>query len=153
MLADVRRKRGKLTEAYDACAKAAALVPGGVRQALAAQNTVLYAWGRFDEALDAIRRFRAAPGFALPSDERKGQAAAALDMGRVEAEVGRAAGAGEHVQEAVRELGDDAKLGFACDSVAAWVFPLRGLPDDSRRISAQVEARLPEFEQDRNTRL
>jgi tetratricopeptide (TPR) repeat protein len=150
-LADIQRKRGKLAEAQEACLKAAATDPKAVRMTLATQYAVLNSWGRFEEALQTLRRYAEAPGLVIPAHERRIQAVIALDMARIEAECGRADDAWVHIQEAVSELGNDAKLGLKCDSVAAWVFAVRGLADDSRRVADQARARLPEFERDPGT--
>src|SRR5262249_40943762 len=67
------------------------------------------------------------------------------------AECGRGDDAWAHIQEALAEFGDDAKLGLKCEAAASWVLAARGLADDSRRRAAQAEARLPKFRGDPGT--
>lgn len=150
-LAEIQRKRGKLAAADEACRKAGALDPGAVRMSLAVRSQVLRDWGRFDEALDLLRRHYETPGFVIPAHERRMRAACALEMSRIEAGCGRADDAWTHIQEAISVLGNDAKLGLNCEATAAWVLAARGLDDDSRRVAGLVEARLSEFEQDPST--
>jgi tetratricopeptide (TPR) repeat protein len=150
-LADIHRKRGNLTEAHEAALKAAAVDPQAVRMALAVQSQIMREWGRYDEALEMLRRYDKTTKFVIPAFERRTKAVIALDMSRIEAECGRADDAWVHIQEAVTELGNDAKLGLKCDAAAAWVFAVRGLAVDSQRVGAQSEARLKDFEGDPST--
>jgi tetratricopeptide (TPR) repeat protein len=150
-LADIQRKRGKLVEANDAAFKAAAVHPEAVRMATAVQSQILRVWGRYDEALEMLRRHNQATKLVIPALERRVRAAVALDMSRIEAECGRADDAWVHIREALAELGTDAKLGLKCDAAASWVFAARGLADESLRVAGQVEARLPAFEADPST--
>jgi tetratricopeptide (TPR) repeat protein len=150
-LAGIQRKRGNLAEAYEACSKAAATDPKAVRMALAEQSQVLREWGRYDEALELMRRYNETPKLVIPAYERRIQAVHALDRSRTEAECGRADDAWAHVQEAKAELAKDAKLGLKCDGAVAWILAVRGLADESRQVAGQVEARLTEFERDPST--
>ena len=150
-LADIRRKRGKLAEADEACRKAEAVNPAAVRMSLAVRSQIRREWGRYDEALDLLGRHRETTSLVIPALERRLRAACALDMSRIEAECGRSDDAWAHVQEAISVLGNDAKLGLKCDAAASWVLAVRGLADDSRHVGDLVESRLSEFEQDPST--
>jgi tetratricopeptide (TPR) repeat protein len=150
-LANIQRKHGKLAEANEACLKAAAVDPQAVRMAIAVRSQIMRDWGRFDEALELLRQHGNAKKVVIPALDRRLRAARALDTSRIEAECGRADDAWVHIQEAISELGNDAKLGLKCDGAASWVFAARGLADDSQRVGAQAEARIPEFESDPST--
>jgi tetratricopeptide (TPR) repeat protein len=150
-LANIQRKHGKLAEANEACLKAAAVDPQAVRMALAVRSQIMRDWGRFDEALELLRQHGKAKKVVIPALDRRLRAARALDTSRIEAECGRADDAWVHIQEAISELGNDAKLGLKCDGAASWVFAARGLVDDSRRVGKQAEDRLPDFEGDPST--
>jgi tetratricopeptide (TPR) repeat protein len=150
-LANIQRKRGKLTEAHEAALKAATVDPQAVRMSLAVQSQILREWGRYDEAIDILGRYDKTKKIVIPALERRIKATLALDKSRIEAECGRADDAWVHIQEAITELGNDAKLGLKCDGAAAWVFAARGLADDSQRVGAQAESRLHDFEGDPST--
>lgn len=150
-LANIQLKRGKLVEAHEACLRAAAMDPKAVRMAIAVQSQILREWGRFEDALERLGRHDDAPNLVIPALERRIRAAVALDRSRIEAECGRADDAWVHIQEAVSELGNDAKLGLQCDAAASWIFAARGLADDSRRVADQAKARLADFERDPST--
>ena len=150
-LADIQRKRGKLVEANEACLKTASMDPKAIRMALAVQCQILREWGRFDEALEMLRRHDQATNIVIPALERRVRATRALDMSRIEAECGRADDAWAHIQQAISELGNDAKLGLKCDAAAAWVLSARGHAEESRRVTGQVEDRLIAFEHDPST--
>ena len=148
-LADCLRKRGKLIEANQTCIKAAALDPKGRRMSLVVQSEILREWGRYDEALATLARHKDAGQIVIPDLERRFGAVVSLDTARVEAECGRADAAWSHIQEALAVLRDDAKLGFKCEAASCWVLAVRGLTDDSRRVSSELEKRLTDFERDR----
>jgi tetratricopeptide (TPR) repeat protein len=150
-LADIQRKRGKLTDAYQATVKAAEVDPKAIRMALAVQSQILREWGRYDEAIAVLRRHEQAAGVVIPALERRLRAVCALDMSRIEAECGRVDDAWVHIQQALSELSNDAKLGLKCEGAKAWVLAARGLADDSRRVAAEAESRLSAFEQDPST--
>jgi tetratricopeptide (TPR) repeat protein len=150
-LATCLRKRGKLVEANETCIKAAAMDPKGRRMSLAVQSQILRAWGRYDEALAIRAGYKDAGQLVIPHHERRVLAVWSLDTARIEAECGRADAAWSHVQEALAELGNDAKLGLVCQAVCSWVLAVRGLADESRRASSEVEARLGDFERDPST--
>jgi tetratricopeptide (TPR) repeat protein len=150
-LASIQKKRGKLAEAYEACQKAAAVDPKAVRMAIAVQSQILREWGRYEEALELLGRRAGTPNLVIPAFERRIRAVWALDTSRIEAECGRADDAWAHIQEAIAELGSDAKLGLKCEAATSWVLAVRGLADDSRRVADQAEARLADFEDDPGT--
>ncbi len=147
-LAGIQHKRGKLAEADEACVRAAAMDPKAERMAIAIRSQILRGWGRFDEALELLRRHDETPKLVIPAHERRIRAVVALDTSRIEAECGRADDAWVHIQEAKDVLANDAKLGLKCEGAAAWVFAARGLTDESRRVAGEVEAQLIDFEQD-----
>jgi tetratricopeptide (TPR) repeat protein len=150
-LADCLRKRGKLIEANQTCIKAAAMDPKGRRMSLAVQSQILRAWGRYDEALAIFAGYKDAGQLVIPHHERRVIAVWSLDTARIEAECGRADAAWSHIQEALAVLRKDAKLGLGCEAVCCWVLAVRGLADESQRISSEVEARLGDFELDPKT--
>ncbi len=150
-LANIQSKRGKLAEAYEACAKAAATGPKAERMAHAVQSQILRAWGRYDDALELMNRYDETPKLVIPAHERRIRAVFALDTSRIEAECGRADDAWVHIQEAKAVLANDAKLGLKCEGAVAWVFAARRLADESRRVAGEVEARLVDFERDPST--
>lgn len=150
-LAGIQLRRGRLAEANEACIRAAAVHPKGVRMATAVQSQVLREWGRYDDALAVLRRHDEAPGLVIPYYERRIQAVSALDQSRIEAECGRADDAWAHIQAARAELRDDAKLGLLCEGALAWVYAARGLPDESRQAADRAEAELGEFARDPKT--
>ncbi len=150
-LAGVQAKRGNLAEANEACTKAAAVDPKGIRMAIAIQSQILRGWGRFDEALELLGRHDDGPKLNIPAHERRIQAVRALDLSRIEAECGRVDDALAHIQQAIEVLGNDAKLGLYCEGALAWVHAARGLADESRRVAAQAEARLAEYDGDPST--
>jgi tetratricopeptide (TPR) repeat protein len=150
-LASIQFKRGNLAAANEACIKAGAVDPKAVRMAVAIQSQILREWGRFDEALEMLGRVAEGTKFNIPAHERRAQAVRALDMSRIEAECGRADDAWAHIQEAIAVLGNDAKLSLMCNGAAAWVYAARGLPDESRRVAAETEARLSEYKVDPST--
>jgi tetratricopeptide (TPR) repeat protein len=150
-LASIQSKRGKLAEAYEACAKAAAMDPKAERMALGEQSQILRAWGRYDEAIELLNRYDKTPKLVIPAYERRIRAVFALDTSRIEAECGRADDAWTHIQEAKAVLANDAKLGLKCEGAEAWVFAARGLAEESRRVAGEVEARLIDFEKDPST--
>jgi tetratricopeptide (TPR) repeat protein len=152
-LANYQKLRGKLKEAYEACTSAVNLSPATPRHSFMVQADILRVWGRFDEALAALQQARDANPHAIPSLERRSQAICCLSIAWLEAHVGRADDAWQHLSEAVTELGSDAKLGLWCDATAAWVFALRGDLERSARISTQVEERLAGLAQDRRSQL
>ncbi len=126
--------------------------PKAVRMALAEQSQILREWGRYDEALELMRRYAETPKLVIPAHERRIRAVVALDTARIEAECGRADDAWAHIQEAKAVLANDAKLGLKCDGALAWILAVRGLADESRRVAGEVESRLVDFEQDPSTR-
>jgi tetratricopeptide (TPR) repeat protein len=119
--------------------------------AVVVQSQILREWGRFDDALAALRRYEEGVPLVIPAHERRVRATCALGMSRIEAECGRANDAWAHIQEALAILVNDAKLGLKCESAKSWVLAARGLADDSRRVAAQAHARLSEFEGDMST--
>jgi tetratricopeptide (TPR) repeat protein len=120
--------------------------------AIAVQCQVLREWGRFDEAIELLGRYGSrGKTLVIPALERRLLAVCALDMARIEAECGRADDAWHHIQEALAELGNDAKLGLKCRAASSWVLAARGLDSDSQRISDEAEANLAEFVQDPGT--
>jgi tetratricopeptide (TPR) repeat protein len=150
-LADIQRRRGKLVEANAAAIKAGSGDPKAVRMSLAVQCYVLKEWGRFEEALEMLRRHGEVTTYAIPAHERRLRAVCALDRSRIETECGRTDDAWVHVQQAVSELGNDAKLGLNCEAALAWILAASGQADESRRIAAEVEARLLDFAHDPST--
>jgi tetratricopeptide (TPR) repeat protein len=152
-LANYQKLRGRFSEAYEASTSAAKLSPEAPRQAFMVQADILRAWGRFDEALDALRQARQTTPHGTPAGERRSQAICCLSIAWLEAHMGRTEDAWQHLSEAVTELGSDFKLGLWCDATAAWVFALRGDVDRSAQIAGEVEARLPELAQDRRAQL
>jgi tetratricopeptide (TPR) repeat protein len=150
-LADCLRKRGKLVEANEVCIKAAALDPKGVRMSLVVQYLILRQWGRFDDALAVLARYKATAPLAIPSHERRLRAVCTLDTARIEAECGRAGDAWQHIQEARAELRDDAMFSLRCEGAVAWVLAARGLADESHRHATQVESRVAAFDHDPKT--
>jgi tetratricopeptide (TPR) repeat protein len=147
-LAAIQLRRGKLAEAERACSQIDSKDPIAARTAITVRAQVLKHRGRFDEAMALLVQAQEVGTLTNPEQRRRVDASQALITARVAAECGRADEAWELVQEAVSELGSDAKFGLLCDSAAAWILAVRGLPDDSRRISDQVETRLHEFTQD-----
>ena len=150
-LADIQRRRGKLVEANAAAIKAAAVDPKAVRMSLIVQCYILKEWGRFEEALEMLRRHDEATNIVIPALERRIRAVCALDGSRIEAECGRTDDAWVHIQQAISELGNDAKLGLNCEAASAWILAASGHADESRRVAAEVEARLLDFEHDPST--
>ena len=57
----------------------------------------------------------------------------------------------DHIQQAISELGNDAKLGLKCEAASAWVLAARGDAKESARVTGQVEALIPDFERDPST--
>jgi tetratricopeptide (TPR) repeat protein len=150
-LGDCLRKRGKLAEANEACVKAAAMDPKAVRLSLAVQAPILTSWGRYDEALATMERFRKGIPTVIPQHERRIRAVCSLDGARVEAMCGRTEDAGRHIHEALAELASDSKLGFKCEAALALVLAVRGEADESQRLAANLEAGLAAFERDPGT--
>lgn len=144
-------RRGKLAEAYEAAGRAAAVDPKGLRMSLAIQSEALAKWGRYEEALALCERYREGVPMDTAFRERRIQAVHALDIARYEANCGRVDDAWRHVEEALKELASDAKLGFRAEAVSCWILAARGLADESRGVSERVEARLGEFEGDPGT--
>jgi len=150
-LADILRKRGRLVEALAATRRAAALGPKATRAALAVQGELFRVWGRFDEALAALRAPR--EPLPIPANERRLEAVRDLDTAKLQAEAGRPEVGWDLLQGAFAVLGDDAKLGLTCDAAAAWVLAAMGRRDDAERARRHVESRLGEFDRARGTQL
>jgi tetratricopeptide (TPR) repeat protein len=150
-LAECLRKRGSLAEANEACLKAFALQPKGVRMARAVQAQTFRDWGRFDSALAAIASLDDTRKLVIPQMERRIIAVRALDSARIETEAGRANEAWPRIQEALAELSGDAKLSLKCDAAASWVLAARGLADESRRLADMLPTRLATFDADPST--
>jgi tetratricopeptide (TPR) repeat protein len=150
-LASCLCKLGKLAEAGEVCARATAMDPKGGRLGTATQAVIFVLWGRYDDALAAMERFReAAPRFK-PRGERRIDAVCSLDCARIEAGCGRPDDAWRHIQEALAELRDDAKLGFQCQAALSRVHAARGDADESQRLAASLEPDLTAFERDPGT--
>jgi tetratricopeptide (TPR) repeat protein len=125
--------------------------PEALRMSLAAQSQILRDWGRFNDAVAVLRRYEEGRQLIIPAQERRAQAVCALGMARIEAEGGRPQDAWAHIKEAISILANDAVLGLKCESAKSWVLASGGLADDSRRVAAQAQARLTEFEGDMST--
>jgi tetratricopeptide (TPR) repeat protein len=151
LLADCLRKRGKLVEANEACIKAAAMDPKGLRMSLLIQGQILHAWGRYHDALAVLERFKDTVPLVIPHHVRRLRAAVALDRSRIETECGRASDAWSHIQEALAELGNDAKLGLISEAALSRVLAVHGLISESRQLAARLEPRLAAFERDPGT--
>lgn len=151
LLADYLRRRGKLAEARETGIKIAALKPKSERILFSLQSLILKEEGRYDDALAALVRAQEAGPFAIPSFERRSQAVIALSASRIEVERGRGDEAWQHIQKALNEFKDDAKLGLNCDAVLTWVLAVRGLSDESQHLAVQVNPRLAAFEGDPST--
>jgi tetratricopeptide (TPR) repeat protein len=144
-------RRGKLAEADETAARAAAMDPDAERTSLWVRAMILHARGRYDEALAAMARLPEASPLTIPQHERRVRAACSLDTARMEADCGRADDARRHVHEALAELRDDAKLGFKCQAALSWVLAARGDADESQRLAASLEPRLAAFGRDPST--
>jgi tetratricopeptide (TPR) repeat protein len=144
-------KRGKLAEAHETCAQAAALDPKGKRMAGAVQMQILREWGRYDEALAFVVPPETAAKFNIPHFERRAGAVRALEAARIQTDAGRPEDAWQQLQEALKEFRDDAKLSLKCDSTAAWILASRGLVDESRQVVKMLEPRLAGFADDPST--
>jgi tetratricopeptide (TPR) repeat protein len=142
---------GKLTEASEFCARATTMDPEGGRMAVSIQAVIFVSWGRYDDALAAMERFReAAPRFG-PWGERRVGAVCSLDCARMEAGCGRPDDAWRHIHEALAQLRDDAKLGLLCQAALSRVHAARGDADESQRLAASLEPGLAAFERDPGT--
>ncbi len=151
-LADLLRKRGKLSEANEAALRASAVDPKAERQALAVQIAIFQEWGRFDDALEMLRRSGEKPKSIIPALERRIGAARNMERARIQCEAGRPDAARTAIDEAIAVLRDDARLGLKCRAILARVEAGRGFAAESRTLAAAVEARLPEFDADPTTR-
>ncbi len=150
-LADIQHKRGKLTEAYEATRKAETVDPGAVRMAIEVQAEVLRDWGRFNEALELLRRCDDTPRLVIPHHERRMRAVVCLMMARTEAAAGRGDTPWNYLLQAIVEFNSDAKLSLACETTAVWILAVQGRSAMSRVGAEQAEARLADFEQDPST--
>jgi tetratricopeptide (TPR) repeat protein len=150
-LAECLYRQGKLVEADEAVARAAAMDRRAERMSLAVGAVILAGRGRYDDALAAMERFREGRPFTIPRDERRIRAVCSLDRARVEAQCGRTEDAWRHIHEALAELGNDAKLGLKCETVLSWVLAVRGDAGESQRLAASLEPRLAAFERDPST--
>jgi tetratricopeptide (TPR) repeat protein len=151
-LADLQHKQGKLDEAYETAEGAKNLDPKAIRLAVAVQSAILSIQGRSEEALVTLQHHNENPEFSIPLNERRARAMIALIRARINAEAGKENDAHVAILEASAELGHDAKLGVQCDAVLSWITALQGLARDSRQLADEIEARLPEFDQDQSTR-
>jgi tetratricopeptide (TPR) repeat protein len=151
ILAGCLRKRGKLVEANEACIQAAALDPKGVPMSFIIRSLILKEWGRFDDALAMLERYKDADPNVIPQLESRVSAALSLDTARLEVECGKVDAARAHLEEAFAELRDDARLGLLCGAAESWILAARDLTDESQRRASEIESRLTAFAGDPST--
>jgi|SRR5579864_5453301 len=152
-LADLRRTKGDLVSAEASCRQIISTSAKARRNALTILAEIQRTRGNFEEALEALRQARLAQALVIPALERRSQAVISLTMAWIEAEADQVHNAWNHLQQALSELGEDAKLGLWCDATAAWVFALLGQTEKALQILERAETRDGEFANDRTAQL
>jgi len=151
-LADIRRLRGDLDQAWSLCQQAETLSPESSRQAVLVQAMILRARGRSGEA--AQRMEQALSGGALASvyHERRSQAFLKIWLAVFKAEADRLDEAWPDLRHAIAELGDDPILGLICEAASVRLLAHQGERDEVLRRAEELLSRIDALLPDLNTR-
>lgn len=153
LLANLAHHRGQFEQAFTLCRQAAAMDHEACRPAWLLEAELHRLQGRYDEAISLLARAQEAPQHGKAAAARQGQAVCMLSAAWIEAERGQGERAWTLLQQALGELGNDAKLGLWCDGTAAWVCALLGRRAQAERIYAQAAPRIDALGDDRATQL
>jgi tetratricopeptide (TPR) repeat protein len=148
-LAEVKRKRGRLAEALAACDRAAA-ASRPTRQLEMVRYQTLRSWGRFDEALAALKSASQLDPNVTPRAEATMQGVITFARASTLLEQARIEGVASLLDTARGKVRGDAKLTLWCDAAALRLAALEG--DRALDSFEDIEQRLTEFAQDANTR-
>lgn len=154
-LADIARKRGRITQAFAVTQEfmtGEKSTPQLKRDAGGVAVECLRSWGRPQEALDQLSTMRHDTIYA-PELEVRFRGVTALFSASLLAEAGEAGRAREELLQAEEALGRDERLSLACRGLSAWVSALEGNGAQSRALLTQVEAQMPSTTHDREARL
>ncbi|MDR3634025.1 MAG: tetratricopeptide repeat protein [Isosphaeraceae bacterium] len=148
-LAELQRKRGRLSEALAACERAAAIKP--TRHVEGVRYEILRSWGRFDEAFATnLRASRTDPN-PTPRAEQMMQGIYAYGRAFLRMEQRRLEEVPALIEAAGAGVRGDAKLTVWCDAAGTRFAALQDRREEALRGLDRVERRLEDFAQDRNT--
>jgi tetratricopeptide (TPR) repeat protein len=148
-LAEHERKRGRLTEAYAACDRAAKIKQ--TRHLETVRYEILRSWGRFDEAYAANLRASQMEPNPTPRAEEMLQAIFAYGRAWLRMEQGLLSEVPGLLERARAGVRGDAKITSWCDAADVRFAALRGDRERARQGLDFVELKLAAFAQDRNT--
>jgi tetratricopeptide (TPR) repeat protein len=150
-LAEIHRKRGQLPQALAACDRAAA-VSRPTRHIELIRYEIFRSWGRFDPALAAVDRASSVDALPTPRREQVMQAVFSFARATIQLEQGRLDGVAALLDSARAGVQGDAKITLWCDAASLRLAALEGRRDDALIEMENIESRLAEFGQDRNTK-
>jgi tetratricopeptide (TPR) repeat protein len=145
--------RGELVRASQEAERAAGLSLGSRRAARLLQAECLRAWGRWEEARDAMLQAREAPGPPVPSDARRSAAIIDLGLALVEIDAGDCEAALARVESARCDFGADTRLLLWSDAIRVLALAAGGRKDEAGPLMDDVLLRLPTLKDDRPTQL
>jgi tetratricopeptide (TPR) repeat protein len=145
-LAGLQRMRGQLAEAEELIARAEAIDAGTQIQTNWAE--LLRLQGRYEEALERLKKCAPDKPMIIPSSERRLRAVIQMEMSTSEAELGRWDEAEAHLLEAQPVLEPDPKHGLGWLASVARILAGKGERDDAFDAIARVEAMIPSFQDD-----
>ena len=166
-LARVQHRRGQFAEAISMCQRAGTIHSGPLRYHLSVEATCFSCMGQYDQARAVMERYRQGPVYPQPNFERLIQAYGSLSSAWIEAGADCPDAALTHLVQA-REglrtpststtwppppLAREHSTALLCDVTEAYAQAQLGQVEQAQRLAANVEARLPQVEQDRDTRL
>lgn len=151
MQATVLRKRGELTAALAVCDEAEAIHSEAARTAWGVRQDCYRGRGQWQEARDALQRYRESAAFPSPAAERRTRSVAELGLAWIEIEAERPEFAAHHLQSAATELKHDAKLACWCASSLPVVLAQLGRAEEARAALARARSEARQFQEDQET--
>jgi len=149
-LAIDRFKRGRLDESYALCERALELNACN-ELALTQQADIRRVQGRIEEARQIhLQRLE---NFGDAAAKTRQRALASLGLSWLEADVGNALLAWQHLQMARATFAKGTRIDAWCEVTSAWILALMGQNEDAHRVLERVEEIASKFSEDRETQL
>ena len=152
-LANIERKRGNLQEAIDLARKAGAMTAGSKRQSDMVEAECHRRRGDYPAARASMRAVQQGKPYSTPSAERRSQGISLIGCGWIEIEAGEPQAALDYLQQAAALFPQDVRLSLWCQGGIACAFVMLGQIAPMQQTIQGVEAKLPEFANDRETQM
>ncbi len=152
-LANIERKRGNLAEAIDLARKAGAMTAGAKRQSDLIEAESQRLRGDYPAARQCMQSAQQGKPYAKPSDQRRMQGVFLLGSAWIELEAQEPQTALDFLQQAAALFPEDGKLSVWCQISVVNALTMLGHSEPMQQTLNWVEAKLPEFANDRETQM